>query len=58
MSVDYLGVSSSFIVDPSLQPLYSVTIALSYPVGALVGLALGTVATVFILRRRPVVKKQ
>jgi len=53
LSVDYLGVSSSFAVDASKQPLYSVTIARSYPVGALVGLGLGTVASVFVLRRKP-----
>jgi len=52
LSVDYLGVSSSFTVDPSLQPTSSVTIALSYPVFALFGLVAGTAATVLVLKRK------
>ncbi len=44
LSIEYLGVSNSFALDASQNSSPSVTVALSYPVFALVGLGAGTIA--------------
>ncbi len=53
LSTQYLGVSTQFSVDAAEAQSPSITVALSYPVYALIGVFAGTIAIVFLkLRRR------